>query len=63
MGIAKASERGQRHGRAFHRSPSVELEGDIVDVDNHVMIGIDPHKRSVTMEVVTHDEQVLGGGR
>ena len=31
--------------------------------DNHVVIGMDPHKRSVTIEVMTSDEQVLGGGR
>ena len=28
-----------------------------------VVIGMDPHKRSVTIEVMTADEQVLGGGR
>ena len=28
-----------------------------------VVIGMDPHKRSVTIEVMTSDEQVLGGGR
>ena len=28
-----------------------------------VAIGMDPHKRSVTIEVMTSDEQVLGGGR
>jgi transposase len=28
-----------------------------------VVIGMDPHKRSVTIEVVTADEEVLGGGR
>jgi hypothetical protein len=28
-----------------------------------VVIGMDPHKRSVTIEVVTSGEQVLGGGR
>ena len=34
-----------------------------MDDDNHVVIGMDPHKRSVTIEVMTSDEQVLGGGR
>jgi transposase len=34
-----------------------------VDDDNRVVIGMDPHKRSVTIEVMTSDEQVLGGGR
>ena len=28
-----------------------------------VVIGMDPHKRSVTIEVMTADEEVLGGGR
>jgi transposase len=28
-----------------------------------VVIGMDPHKRSVTIEVMTADEDVLGGGR
>src|SRR4051812_33584969 len=28
-----------------------------------VVIGMDPHKRSVTIEVMTTDERVLGGGR
>ncbi|WP_344952296.1 IS110 family transposase, partial [Terrabacter ginsenosidimutans] len=28
-----------------------------------VVIGMDPHKRSVTIEVMTGDESVLGGGR
>ncbi len=28
-----------------------------------VVIGMDPHKRSVTIEVMAGDEAVLGGGR
>jgi hypothetical protein len=28
-----------------------------------VVIGMEPHKRSVTIEVMTADEAVLGGGR
>lgn len=28
-----------------------------------VVIGMDPHKRSATIEVMAADEQVLGGGR
>ena len=28
-----------------------------------VVIGMDPHKRSVTVEVMTGDESVVGGGR
>jgi len=28
-----------------------------------VVIGMDPHKRSVTIEVMTADEEVVGGGR
>lgn len=30
---------------------------------NRVVIGMGPHKRSVTIEVMTADETVLGGGR
>ena len=35
----------------------------MVGEDNRVVIGMDPHKRSVTIEVMTNDEQILGGGR
>ncbi len=28
-----------------------------------VVIGMDPHKRSVTIEVMTADEAIVGGGR
>jgi transposase len=28
-----------------------------------VVVGMDPHKRSVTIEVMTGDETVIGGGR
>src|SRR5919202_6909660 len=31
--------------------------------DGRVVVGIDPHKRSVTIEVMAGDEAVLGGGR
>ncbi len=30
---------------------------------DRVVIGMDPHKRSVTIEVMTPDESVLDGGR
>jgi transposase len=30
---------------------------------DRVVIGMDPHKRSMTIEVMTADEEVLGGGR
>src|SRR5262245_23234260 len=30
---------------------------------SRVVVGMDPHKRSVTIEVMASDEQVLGGGR
>lgn len=29
----------------------------------HVIIGVDPHKLSVTIEVVDHHEKLLGSGR
>jgi transposase len=32
-------------------------------IGERVVIGMDPHKRSVTIEVMTVDETVLGGGR
>jgi transposase len=32
-------------------------------VSSRVVIGMDPHKRSATIEVMADDEQVLGGGR
>ena len=33
------------------------------DAVNRVLIGMDPHKRSVTIEVMMADETILGGGR
>jgi hypothetical protein len=33
------------------------------DTRNRVVIGMDPHKRSVTIEVMAADETALGGGR
>ncbi len=30
---------------------------------DHVVIGMDPHKRSVTIEVMATDESIVGGGR
>jgi hypothetical protein len=32
-------------------------------VAGNVVIGMDPHKRSATIEVMADDESVLGGGR
>jgi transposase len=32
-------------------------------VEDRVVIGMDPHKRSVTIEVMAADETILGGGR
>jgi transposase len=32
-------------------------------VDDRVVIGMDPHKRSVTIEVMAADETILGGDR
>ena len=34
--------------------------GQVVD---RVVVGMDPHKRSVTIEVMAGDEAILGGGR
>ena len=33
------------------------------DGGERVVVGMDPHKRSVTVEVMAADERVLGGGR
>jgi transposase len=30
---------------------------------DRVVLGMDPHKRSATIEVMAADERVLGGGR
>jgi hypothetical protein len=38
-------------------------EQSMVDSTGHVVIGMDPHKRSATIEVMAGDETVLGGGR
>jgi transposase len=38
-------------------------EEHMKDTMNRVVIGMDPHKRSVTIEVMGADETVLGGGR
>jgi transposase len=38
-------------------------EEQMDDASSRVVIGMDPHKRSVTIEVMTADETVLGGGR
>lgn len=38
-------------------------EEQMNDTTSCVVIGMDPHKRSVTIEVMTGDEAVLGGGR
>lgn len=35
----------------------------MVEDESRVVVGMDPHKRSVTIEVMTSDEQILGGGR
>jgi hypothetical protein len=34
-----------------------------MEISQRVVVGMDPHKRSVTIEVMTADEAVLGGGR
>ena len=31
--------------------------------ERRVVVGMDPHKRSVTIEVMTADESLVGGGR
>jgi hypothetical protein len=43
------------------RPVSVRVEGEVVT--GNVVIGMDPHKRSATIEVMSAGEAVLGGGR
>jgi len=38
-------------------------EEQVDAANNRVVVGMDPHKRSVTIEVMNGDETVLGGGR
>ena len=35
----------------------------MTDAISRVVIGMDPHKRSVTIEVMTAEESIVGGGR
>jgi transposase len=39
------------------------MEEAMSSSDGRVVIGMDPHKRSVTIEVMAGDETILGGGR
>jgi transposase len=39
------------------------MQQQAVSLSGRVVIGMDPHKRSVTIEVMTADESVVGGGR
>lgn len=41
---------------------SIREDGQWVAQSQRVVIGMDPHKRSVTIEVMACDEAVLGGG-
>lgn len=43
-------------GRTATKAPSAAAAARVV-------FGMDPHKRSVTVEVIAADEEVLGGGR
>src|SRR6187397_1749782 len=36
---------------------------EMSSVEDRVVIGMDPHKRSVTIEVMAGDETILGSGR
>jgi len=44
-------------------SPRSHWRSGREDAKNAVVIGMDPHKRSATIEVMAGDEAVLGGGR
>src|SRR6478609_934436 len=39
------------------------MDEQAVSMSERVVIGMDPHKRSVTIEVMTAEENVVGGGR
>jgi transposase len=39
------------------------MGGAMASTKDAVVIGMDPHKRSATIEVMAADESVLGGGR
>jgi len=39
------------------------LEGSLSSTEEPVVIGMDPHKRSATIEVMTGEETIVGGGR
>ncbi len=39
------------------------MDEQAVSMSERVVIGMDPHKRSVTIEVMTSEENVVGGGR
>src|SRR5438067_3406770 len=43
--------------------PVRSSNGGLVSGSDRVVIGMDPHKRSATIEVMTGDETILGAGR
>src|ERR1700712_2788925 len=48
---------------ALPTSPSLLERGEAEQHMNHVIIGVDPHKLSATIEVVDEHEKLLGSGR
>src|SRR5215218_2889202 len=60
-GVCSARSSGALPARQPHR---IECREQYMEQDaRRVVIGMDPHKRSVTIEVMTADETVVGGGR
>ena len=43
-------------------SPFSSSRAQAETAPDHVIIGVDPHKRSATIEVVDHHEHLLGSG-
>src|SRR5665647_2398851 len=60
-GVCSARSSGALPARQPHRFE--QREDSMVVQSGRVVIGMDPHKRSVTIEVMAGDETILGGGR
>src|SRR5665647_2096327 len=60
-GVCSARSSGALPARQPHRFE--QWEDSMVVQSERVVIGMDPHKRSVTIEVMAGDETILGGGR
>ena len=62
----REAQEGFAHARSSVALPAhdhVGVEQGAAVTAGNVVIGMDPHKRSATIEVMSSDETVLGGGR